>query len=443
MPTEVIFPRVDMDMNEGKIARWHVAEGAEVTKGLTLFEIETDKAAMEIEAPASGVLRQVLAGDGATVPVGQAVAFIYAAGEVVAEAAVAEAVMAAETEAPPTLIELPSAPIVSEIVVAPVAPPSGSVKATPLARRLARQNGVLLDAIIGSGALGRIHADDVRNARPALPLPVQPPHAPVSTIEPRPQGRAVPLHVEWQGPKSRSPAVFIHGFGSDLSIWKTTLQALGTNHSTVRLDLPAHGKSPLGNAENFEDVVVSVRETLLALDLEAVHLVGHSYGGVIAMALAAERRLPLKSLMLIAPAGLGPDIEREFLDGFTRATRVESLTPWLKLLFARSHLVTPAFARAIMQGRESETLRGQQRQIADTMFPDGTQAIDLRETLETLSIPAKVVWGRLDRIIPSSHSRELPGHIGLHLLNDTGHVPHLEQPALVARLIEELVRSAK
>ena len=57
MPVEVILPKVDMDMATGKIAKWHVKEGDAVKKGALLFEIETDKAAMEVEAPASGVIR--------------------------------------------------------------------------------------------------------------------------------------------------------------------------------------------------------------------------------------------------------------------------------------------------------------------------------------------------------------------------------------------------
>ena len=56
MPTEVILPKVDMDMTHGTLAVWHVAEGEMVTKGAALFDIETDKAAMEVEAPASGRL---------------------------------------------------------------------------------------------------------------------------------------------------------------------------------------------------------------------------------------------------------------------------------------------------------------------------------------------------------------------------------------------------
>ncbi|RUZ70812.1 biotin/lipoyl-binding protein, partial [Mesorhizobium sp. M7A.F.Ca.US.006.01.1.1] len=78
MPTEVILPKVDMDMATGQISRWFAEEGAHVKKGDVLFEIETDKAAMEIDAPASGVLRDVTGKEGVDIAVGAAVAWIYA-----------------------------------------------------------------------------------------------------------------------------------------------------------------------------------------------------------------------------------------------------------------------------------------------------------------------------------------------------------------------------
>jgi len=83
MPTEVILPKVDMDMATGRISKWLVAEGTVVKQGDPIFEIETDKAAMEVEAPASGTLGNILAQEGADVPVGNPVAWIYAAGEAV------------------------------------------------------------------------------------------------------------------------------------------------------------------------------------------------------------------------------------------------------------------------------------------------------------------------------------------------------------------------
>ena len=67
-----------MDMATGKITKWHVKDGDTVKKGAPLFEIETDKAAMEVEAPGDGIIRNIIGAEGAVVPVGQAVAFIYA-----------------------------------------------------------------------------------------------------------------------------------------------------------------------------------------------------------------------------------------------------------------------------------------------------------------------------------------------------------------------------
>ena len=81
MPVEVILPKVDMDMATGQISRWFVAEGATVKQGDLLFEIETDKAAMEIDSPAAGTVRDIVGKEGVDIPVGSPVAWIYAEGE--------------------------------------------------------------------------------------------------------------------------------------------------------------------------------------------------------------------------------------------------------------------------------------------------------------------------------------------------------------------------
>jgi pyruvate dehydrogenase E2 component (dihydrolipoamide acetyltransferase) len=81
MPIEVILPKVDMDMASGTISRWLVKEGDRVKKGATIFEIETDKATMEVESPGDGTIGRISAQEGAVVPVGVAVAFIFGEGE--------------------------------------------------------------------------------------------------------------------------------------------------------------------------------------------------------------------------------------------------------------------------------------------------------------------------------------------------------------------------
>ncbi|MDX8461772.1 2-oxo acid dehydrogenase subunit E2, partial [Mesorhizobium humile] len=175
MPTEVILPKVDMDMATGQISRWFAEEGAHVKKGDVLFEIETDKAAMEIDAPASGTLRNVTGKERVDIPVGEPVAWIYADDEV----------YASENKAPisPQVGALSAKPTEGGAVPPasqPVAPPSalpaisrtsGDIsqsptgeRATPLARRLAREAGLMIADIRGSGPRGRVVRADVEAA---------------------------------------------------------------------------------------------------------------------------------------------------------------------------------------------------------------------------------------------------------------------------------------
>jgi pyruvate dehydrogenase E2 component (dihydrolipoamide acetyltransferase) len=151
-------------MATGKISRWHVKEGDAVKKGALLFEIETDKAAMEIDAPSDGIIRNITAVEGAVVPVGRAVALIYQDGETVSKPAVAESL-------PPVRPITPAPrPDAEQTAVLPAASASGRFPATPLARRLAREGGISLEGIGGSGPHGRIAAIDVQDflAKPAV-----------------------------------------------------------------------------------------------------------------------------------------------------------------------------------------------------------------------------------------------------------------------------------
>jgi pyruvate dehydrogenase E2 component (dihydrolipoamide acetyltransferase) len=173
MAVEVILPRVDMDMAAGKISKWHVKDGDKVTKGAALFEIETDKAAMEIDAPADGILRNIVVPEGGMAPVGSAVAYIYAEGEAVTAPAAAAAARP-EATAPAPSSPAPAVPATTMNGEAP--------RATPLARRLARQAGLAISAISGSGPRGRITAADVRQAGEAKPAVSAPQPQPVAAV---------------------------------------------------------------------------------------------------------------------------------------------------------------------------------------------------------------------------------------------------------------------
>lgn len=156
MPIEVILPKVDMDMETGTIEAWHVKEGDLVRQGDTIFEIGTNKAVMEVEAPATGAIRNIKAQTGVPISVGTPVAWIYLDGE--AATTPSEPAAAAATVAAATPLSKTGAPVAPMIAVAP------GLRATPLARRLARQNSLDLKTLIGTGPRGRIGEKDVTAA---------------------------------------------------------------------------------------------------------------------------------------------------------------------------------------------------------------------------------------------------------------------------------------
>lgn len=168
MPVEVILPKVDMDMATGQISRWYVEEGATVKQGDMLFEIETDKAAMEIDAPASGILRNITGQPGVDIPVGEAVAWIYAEGEKPEAKSGTQPVQAPEAAQPAQASASVSSSQDRPALTAPAASempePAGAVRATPLARRMARGAGIEISAVSGSGPKGRVVKADVEAA---------------------------------------------------------------------------------------------------------------------------------------------------------------------------------------------------------------------------------------------------------------------------------------
>jgi pyruvate dehydrogenase E2 component (dihydrolipoamide acetyltransferase) len=140
MPTNVIMPALELAQETGKVLRWLKAPGDSVRKGEAIVEIETDKVTVEIEAPASGVLRDVTARAGDVVPVGQTIALIVEAGAVAPAAAPGPSPVAASA--------VPSPPAAS-----------AAVKASPLARKIAEQHGVDLARV--KTASGRVEKADV------------------------------------------------------------------------------------------------------------------------------------------------------------------------------------------------------------------------------------------------------------------------------------------
>jgi pyruvate dehydrogenase E2 component (dihydrolipoamide acetyltransferase) len=165
MASQIVMPRMGLTMDEGTLVGWRKAEGEKVTAGEPLFEIETDKSTVEVEASESGVLGKILFPVGTTVPVGTVIAILVQEGEALpASERPAEMHMAAE-------IKASSGEASPEIKNIPVGFPA-KIKASPAARTLAKKLGVDLNQATGSGPGGRVVAWNVRalHSSPAVKI---------------------------------------------------------------------------------------------------------------------------------------------------------------------------------------------------------------------------------------------------------------------------------
>jgi pyruvate dehydrogenase E2 component (dihydrolipoamide acetyltransferase) len=181
MATEVIMPKVDMVMETGTFVEWLKQENQQVCKGDPLFVITTDKAAIEVEAPADGILAGITAKPDDIIPVTEVIAYIVAPGETLPLRAKAVPQIVAAAAAP-SVAEI--ATIMEPLAVAAEAAEPGKLRVTPIARHLAKELGVDLKQITGRGPRGRIHKADVLTFQKPLPS-VASQHAPVLPAHPQ------------------------------------------------------------------------------------------------------------------------------------------------------------------------------------------------------------------------------------------------------------------
>lgn len=160
MAFSVVMPALEMAQETGKVIAWRKKEGDRVTKGEPLLEIETDKAVLEVEAPADGILAAISAQTGTDIPVGQTIAWIVAPGEMPPASdvtAFSAPAAQAKTESQPAAAQAKTAP--STV--------TQNVRISPKARRQAKELGVKIETLRGSGSNGEILASDVQAAATA------------------------------------------------------------------------------------------------------------------------------------------------------------------------------------------------------------------------------------------------------------------------------------
>ncbi len=227
--------------------------------------------------------------------------------------------------------------------------------------------------------------------------------------------------------------VLIHGFGADRYSWLATAPAWFGTHQVWALELPAHGDAgPLAGSGDPAGIASSIAQCLPQLKWPFA-LVGHSLGAAITLHLAKLLPQALSHLVLIAPAGLGQSLDGEFMLSFARLKTSAETEALLHRLVNRSRLINPQMAAHVLASLAIPGRREALSLIARSL-------IDARPEKLPGNIPTLVIWGDADIINPADESLQASlGHRFVMLAN-VGHMPQVEAPTKVSRLISEVLK---
>jgi pyruvate dehydrogenase E2 component (dihydrolipoamide acetyltransferase) len=360
------MPKWGLSMKEGTVVAWLVSEGTNITVGMPILDVETDKIANAVEAPDAGMLRRITSSAGDLLPVKALLGVL--AGDDVSDADI-DAYIAA--------------------YVTPVS------------------------------------ADDDADAAPAyLYIEVD----------------GIRVRYARKGAEDGTPVLFIHGFGGDLDNWLFNIDAVGEKSPVIALDLPGHGSStaklPGNTLSALAEFVVHFMD---AIDVQKAHLVGHSMGGAIASQMALDTPKRVASLTLIGSAGLGVEINTGYTDGFVNAPSRRELKPVLEQLFANPELVTRQLVDEVLKYKRLDGVTELLGNLASGVFAGGKQTTQPGLQLEGTGKPVLVIWGKEDKVIPSSHAGAAPAGATVEVFDNAGHMVQMERANDVNRLLTKHV----
>jgi pyruvate dehydrogenase E2 component (dihydrolipoamide acetyltransferase) len=232
--------------------------------------------------------------------------------------------------------------------------------------------------------------------------------------------------------------VLIHGFGGDLDNWLFNIDALAEQARVYAVDLPGHGQSSKGITDpTLRGLSQAIVTFMDEAGVETAHLVGHSLGGAVAMQTAIDAPDRVQSLSLIGSAGLGPEINADYIDAFITATSRRELKPALEHLFARKELVSRQLVDDVLKYKRLDGVDEALKKLSSALFPGGRQQVQLGDALRDTNIPILVVWGEHDEIIPARHTTTLTGKARTHVMGGAGHMVQMEAANAVNSLLKE------
>jgi pyruvate dehydrogenase E2 component (dihydrolipoamide acetyltransferase) len=242
--------------------------------------------------------------------------------------------------------------------------------------------------------------------------------------------------------ESGPSVVLIHGFGGDLDNWLFNIDALAETATVYALDLPGHGQSTktirTPSLSGMAGVVIGLMDVL---GIGKAHLVGHSMGAAIAVKVAEKAKSRVASLTLIAPSGLGPEINGAYITGFIKGASRRDMKPVLELLFANRDLVSRQLIDDVLKFKRLDGVEQALGGLGEALFGGGKQRDNVAAVAKAAGVPITVIFGKEDQIIPLAHAQALAGAAKIEIIDGAGHMPMMEAAKRVNELLGENVSS--
>ena len=447
MPTIVTMPKWGLTMVSGTVTGWSREEGDPVTEGSPLLTVETEKAVDDVEAPASGILRKIVASTGSEVPVMGAVAAIVAPDEDISDDDLASLLAATAGPAGAKATRPDGGGRAARESRQAAKDASGRVSASPAARKRAGELGIDLATVEATGPNGRVTSEDIERAY-AASLEAAAAPATVNVV----LDNGVQISALRAGPQDAPETLlFVHGLGGSQSTWAAVLGNFAEPYRVAAIDLPGHGASgkpaPADDNYSLTSLAANVGEVIEKLELAQVVVVGHSLGGAAALQLALDRPKLVRGLVLVDGAGLGAEVNSELLDRVESEPSREEARALMELFFANQRFILDRGIDDMYAARQVDGADAAVKAIAAGVFSRTGQQISFVDRLGEVEAPVLLVWGELDRVFPAKQavaaSKALPTS-WLEVFEGIGHVPHAEAApaftALVIRWLQSLPR---
>ncbi|MET1037075.1 MAG: alpha/beta fold hydrolase [Aeromicrobium sp.] len=251
--------------------------------------------------------------------------------------------------------------------------------------------------------------------------------------------------------------LLLHGLGCDSATWVDVIPALSEQYTVIAPDLLGHGESDKPDADySLGGYANGMRDLLTVLGIDKVTVVGHSFGGGVAMQFAYQFPDRTERVVLVSTGGLGREVSPliRFLTvpGSGVALRLATLRPWRPLV---SGALRSLSRLPVSATRDLDEVASIYEALADPAQRTAVQRVtshvlNWRGQFVTMTdrsylarlMPVLVIWGRDDFVIPSSHADLAPTQVSdVHVLEDSGHFPHKDHPDDFARIVTEFIEA--